>query len=65
MLLGVVVQSLKLVQLLGQQLVGNISFRSMIAEGECNKVGYLCTALPTLLGPRTCQDGCDNLMAAS
>ena len=49
----------------GSTTPGQHFFHSMIAEGECNKVGYLCTALPTLLGPCTCQDGCDNLMAAS
>ena len=30
----------------------------MTAEAWRKNLGSLCTALPTFLGPRTCQDGC-------
>ena len=33
-------------------------FCSVTAEAWRKNLGSLCTALPTFLGPRTCQDGC-------
>ena len=50
MLLDVVAQSLKPVKLFSQQLP--TFFCSMIAEAYRNNVGSVCTAVPTLLGPR-------------
>ena len=48
---GVVAQSLKLVKLLSQQ--PNICFVPCLPEAQRKNVGSVCTALPTLLGPRT------------
>ena len=52
-LLGVVAQRLKAVKLLGQQLPTFLLFRDHRSVGPKNNVGSICTALPTLLGPRT------------
>ena len=52
-LLGVVAQRLKAVRLLGQQLPTLLLFRDRRSVGPKNNVGSICTALPTLLGPRT------------
>ena len=52
LLLGVVPQSLKPVKRLSHCNSQNI-FCSVIAEGQRNDVGSVCTALPILLGPRT------------
>ena len=52
-LLGVIAQRLKAVKLLGQQLPTFLLFRDHRSVGPKNNVGSICTALPTLLGPRT------------
>ena len=52
-LLGVVAQRLKAVKLLGQQLPTFLLFRDRRSVGPKNNVGSICTALPSLLGPRT------------
>ena len=52
-LLGVVAQRFKAVKLLGQQLPTFLLFRDRRSVGPKNNVGSICTALPTLLGPRT------------
>ena len=52
-LLGVVAKRLKAVKLLGQQLPTFLLFRDRRSVGPKNYVGSICTALITLLGPRT------------
>ena len=51
-LLGVVMQSLKPVKLLSLQLPTFVLFCN--CQSISNNVGSVCTALPTLFGPRTC-----------
>ena len=52
MLLGVVTQSLKPVELLSLQLPTFVLFCD--CQSMSNNVGSVCTALPTLFRPRTC-----------
>ena len=42
----------------GQKFEPTTPYISVTAEAWRKNLGSLCTALPTFLGPRTCQDGC-------